>query len=107
MNPKTPPQPQLTQQQFEALLTQLAEKYAVSIDQAMTKTSLEYLKMDPRVLESSQTSALLIVAARRAIRAGLPDMAIFTVLREALNGARKEIEAMNASAPQPASGDAR
>jgi hypothetical protein len=80
----------MTQEEFAEHLTIVGEKYAASIDRAMTMTSLEMVSEMPEVLESAQLTALLLVAARRTTRAGLPDMALFATLKEALNAAKQE-----------------
>lgn len=99
----------MNEQQFIEHLTAVTEKYAKSIDQAITKTSLDLIKEPKEINESSQMTALLMTAARRTVRAGLPDIGLFTALREALTGAREEykeiqrIEALRAKeqAPKP------
>ena len=83
----------MTEEQFAEILTQMTEKYAESIDRAMTKTSLELLKVHPDILSSAQMSALLMVVARRSIRAKLPDVAAFAALKEAMTCAKEEVKA--------------
>lgn len=80
----------MTEQEFAEHLTAIAEKYAECIDRSLTKVSLEMHKVHPDILGSAQMSALLMVVARRCVRAKLPEMAPFAALKEAMVAAKEE-----------------
>jgi hypothetical protein len=79
-------------EKFAEHLTMVGERYAEAIDRAMTLTSLELVNEPPEVLQSSQITSLLMIAARRTARAKMPDMALFAILKEALSAAKTEVE---------------
>ncbi len=99
-------QEQIKQQQmvqFAKMLEETTTAFSEAIDKAITLKGLELTKRPQEVLATSQLSALLLVAARRTVRGGFPDIMLFTALRETLTMVRKE---MDEPAPQVAPSDA-
>lgn len=81
----------MNQQELIDRLSNLSERYAKTIDDALTKTGLEMLKEPQQIVMSAQLTGLLMTAARRTVRAQMPDIALFTALQEALKSAKHEM----------------
>lgn len=84
----------MNEQELIERLSNLSERYAKCIDDALTKTGLETRGEPQEIAMSAQLTGLLMTAARRTVRAKMPDIALFTALQEALKSAKLEMAAI-------------